>query len=151
MTPEQLLRVHTAAHLARLDGAFGRVGGFLTPRVNLDADTVVSPGTQAAARRAAGLVVAAVDEVISSPRPHPRPNSSPRPRPRPRPALALALTLALALSLALALALAHHEHSHKGLADLLVVAHCQVELLLPLHAAACTRVTINTVKRHRDA
>ena len=62
-TPEQLLRVHTPAHLARLDDAFGRVGGFLTPRVNLDADTVVSPGTQAAARRAAGLVVAAVDEV----------------------------------------------------------------------------------------
>ena len=25
----------------------------------------------------------------------------------------------------------HHTHSHKGLADLLVVAHCQVELLLP--------------------
>ena len=73
MTPEQLLRVHTAAHLARLDGAFGRVGGFLTPRVNLDADTVVSPGTQAAARRAAGLVVAAVDEVISNPRPRPSP------------------------------------------------------------------------------
>ena len=63
-TPEQLLRVHTPAHLARLDDAFGRVGGFLTPRVNLDADTVVSPGTQAAARRAAGLVVAAVDEAI---------------------------------------------------------------------------------------
>ena len=65
-TPEQLLRVHTPAHLARLDDAFGRVGGILTPRVNLDADTIVSAGTQAAARRAAGLVVAAVDEVFGA-------------------------------------------------------------------------------------
>ena len=48
-TPEQLLRVHTPAHLARLDDAFGRVGGILTPRVNLDADTIV------AAAEAAGV------------------------------------------------------------------------------------------------
>ena len=66
VTPEQLLRVHTPAHLERLDNAFRRVGGFLNPRVNLDADTVVSPGTQAAAHRAAGLVVAAVDEVFGA-------------------------------------------------------------------------------------
>ena len=85
MTPEQLLRVHTAAHLARLDGAFGRVGGFLTPRVNLDADTVVSPGTQAAARRAAGLVVAAGTRSSLALALALAPNSSPRPRPRPSP------------------------------------------------------------------
>lgn len=64
-TEEQLLRVHTPLHLQRLDAAFGRTGGFPLPNVNLDADTVVSPGSRAACTRAAGLVVAAVDEVMS--------------------------------------------------------------------------------------
>ena len=39
-----------------------------------------------------------------------------------------------------------HTHSHKGLADLLVVAHCQVELLLP-QLARCNNYT---VKRDGD-
>lgn len=64
-TDEQLQRVHTAAHIQTLASAFDRAGGFLTPRVNLDSDTLVSPGSRAAALRAAGLVTAAVDEVLS--------------------------------------------------------------------------------------
>ena len=71
VTEEQLLRVHTADHLARVAAAFAqsrpRPGSSLRFRVNLDPDTVVSePGSEAAAHRAAGLVVAAVDDVLSA-------------------------------------------------------------------------------------
>ena len=66
VTEEQLLRVHTAAHLQKLAAAFGRTGGFPLPNVNLDADTVVSPGSRVACTRASGLVVAAVDEVLGA-------------------------------------------------------------------------------------
>jgi len=69
VTEEQLLRVHTPAHVKQLKDAFEKVqrGGltFLNGnRVNIDSDTIVSRGTQAAASRAAGLVIAAVDEVM---------------------------------------------------------------------------------------
>ena len=63
---EQLKRVHSDEHLRTLESAFDRAGGFLTPTVNLDGDTVVSPGTRAACWRAARLTVSAVDEVLSS-------------------------------------------------------------------------------------
>lgn len=66
VTLEQLKRVHSDEHLRTLESAFDRAGGFLTPTVNLDGDTVVSPGTRAACWRAAGLTVSAVDEVLSS-------------------------------------------------------------------------------------
>ena len=71
ITKEHLLRVHTAANLARIDAAFAnarpRPGSTLSVRVNLDRDTVISePGSQAAASRAAGLVVAAVDDLLGS-------------------------------------------------------------------------------------
>ena len=65
VTEEQLLRVHTPQYLKRLEGLFAntqRPGPAC--RVNLDRDTVLSAGTQAAAARAAGLVVAAVDDVL---------------------------------------------------------------------------------------
>jgi len=66
VTEEQLLRVHSSAHLALTQSAFRRVGGLMSRQVNLDADTKVSLGSAAAAIRAAGLVVAAVDEVLSN-------------------------------------------------------------------------------------
>ena len=66
VTLEQLRRVHSDEHLRTLESAFDRAGGFLTPTVNLDGDTVVSPGTRAACWRAAGLTVSAVDEVLSN-------------------------------------------------------------------------------------
>ena len=62
-TPEQLARVHSEAHRALLADAFGRVRDSKRP-VKLDADTIVSLGTEAAALRAAGLTVAAVDAVF---------------------------------------------------------------------------------------
>jgi acetoin utilization deacetylase AcuC-like enzyme len=69
VTDEQLLRVHTVDHVAKVSAAFDRAKRGLNPvigmRVNIDADTIVSPGTQAAARRGAGLVVAAVDDLLS--------------------------------------------------------------------------------------
>eukprot|EP00966_Prymnesium_polylepis_P233391 5397961-Prymnesium_polylepis.1 len=71
VTQEQLLRVHTEDNLQRIEAAFAQSrpqpGGTLTFRVNLDRDTVIhEPGSQAAADRAAGLVVAAVDDLFSS-------------------------------------------------------------------------------------
>ncbi|TAL75268.1 MAG: histone deacetylase family protein [Rhodanobacter sp.] len=59
-TRQQLLRVHTAAHVARM----------LAPVAPghaqyLDEDTVLSPGTAEAALRAAGANVAAVDTVLA--------------------------------------------------------------------------------------
>ena len=68
ITQEALLRVHSEEYLNRLQDAFERVkrpaAGGIQPRVNLDQDTVVSVGTQAAVSRATGLVVAAVDDVL---------------------------------------------------------------------------------------
>ena len=63
-TEEQISRVHSKAHRDILDAAFSRVRESRLP-VSLDADTVVSPGTEAAALRAAGLTVAAVDTVFA--------------------------------------------------------------------------------------
>ena len=70
VTEEQLRRVHTADHLERVAAAFTqsrpKPPSTLAFRVNLDRDTVISePGSEAAANRAAGLVVAAVDDLLS--------------------------------------------------------------------------------------
>mmetsp|Transcript_31570 Transcript_31570/g.82524 ORF Transcript_31570/g.82524 Transcript_31570/m.82524 type:complete len:284 (+) Transcript_31570:152-1003(+) len=62
VTEEQLLRVHTGSHVARVADAFSRASWWPFP-VNVDRDTLASKGTQAAATRAAGLVIAAVDAV----------------------------------------------------------------------------------------
>lgn len=59
-TREQLLRVHAAAHVERVFQA-GRSGTV----VQLDPDTAVAPGSLDAALRAAGAVVAAVDQVLA--------------------------------------------------------------------------------------
>ena len=68
VTDEQLLRVHTRAHLAKTEFALTTAAaGLGVLKVNLDADTIASPGTWAAARRAAGLVVAAVDDTDGAP------------------------------------------------------------------------------------
>jgi acetoin utilization deacetylase AcuC-like enzyme len=66
VTREQLLRVHTQKHVKRVQGAFSQaqVAGLVGARLPLDADTLVSGGTGAAASRAAGLVIAAVDDVL---------------------------------------------------------------------------------------
>ncbi len=57
---EHLLRVHPAAHMASLAGRSPN-NGFTA----IDGDTFLSPGTLAAARRAAGAVVEAVDLVMA--------------------------------------------------------------------------------------
>ena len=57
---EQLLRVHSAAHIDHLLANAPSEG-----RYRLDEDTVMSPGSIEAALRAAGAVVAAVDAVLS--------------------------------------------------------------------------------------
>lgn len=59
-TDEQLLRVHTAAHLAALE-AKSPASGYAT----IDPDTFMNPHTLDAARHAAGAVVGAVDEVMA--------------------------------------------------------------------------------------
>ena len=83
VTDEQLLRVHTRAHLVKTEFALTTAAaGLGVLKVNLDADTIASPGTRAAARRAAGLVVAAVDDVL-------QPLSTPPSR-RPRRAFVMA-------------------------------------------------------------
>jgi acetoin utilization deacetylase AcuC-like enzyme len=56
-TREELLRVHTAAHVDRVAAAEGR-------RVRFDPDTATGPLSYAAALRAAGAVVDAVDRVL---------------------------------------------------------------------------------------
>lgn len=56
---EQLLRVHTAAHVERILGITPDAG-----HVRLDEDTVMSPASAEAGLRAAGAVVAAVDAVV---------------------------------------------------------------------------------------
>ena len=62
-TYQQLTRVHEAALVDALRGAAPAAG-----QVFLDADTVMSAGSYAAALRAAGGVCAAVDAVFSGPR-----------------------------------------------------------------------------------
>jgi acetoin utilization deacetylase AcuC-like enzyme len=57
---EQLLRVHSPAHLKRLFAA-EPAGG----QAFLNADTALSPGSVEAARRAAGAVCAAVDAIMA--------------------------------------------------------------------------------------
>ena len=59
VTREQLLRVHTARHIDDIEASIPREG-----RHRLDQDTVVSPGSLAAAQRAAGAAVAAVDLIM---------------------------------------------------------------------------------------
>ena len=60
VTESQLLRVHTQNHLETMR-SMAPASGY----ARLDPDTVISPDTLQAARRAAGAVVAAVDLVIS--------------------------------------------------------------------------------------
>jgi acetoin utilization deacetylase AcuC-like enzyme len=55
--PEELLRVHTAAHVERLAASAGRHARF-------DADTAAGPRSHAAALAAAGAVVDAVERVL---------------------------------------------------------------------------------------
>jgi len=59
VTRAQLLRVHTAEHLASIEAMMPQQG-----YARLDPDTVISPATLQAAKRAAGAVVAAVDLVM---------------------------------------------------------------------------------------
>ena len=60
VTEPQLLRVHTQGHLQMIESMVPQSG-----YARLDPDTVISPATLPAARRAAGAVVAAVDLVMS--------------------------------------------------------------------------------------
>lgn len=60
VTTRQLLRVHTAEHLASMKSAMPDQG-----YARLDPDTVISPGTQKAAEHAAGAVVMAVDLIMN--------------------------------------------------------------------------------------
>jgi acetoin utilization deacetylase AcuC-like enzyme len=57
---DDLLRVHPRRHVERILGAVPISG-----HVGIDADTILSPASGAAALRAAGAVVAAVDAVVS--------------------------------------------------------------------------------------
>jgi len=59
-TLEDLLRVHPRAHVERLLRAVPKSG-----HVGIDADTILSPASGAAALRAAGAVVAAIDAVAA--------------------------------------------------------------------------------------
>jgi acetoin utilization deacetylase AcuC-like enzyme len=61
VTREQLLRVHSSAHVEHILGSAPPEGG----TYRLDEDTVMSPGSVEAALRAAGATVAAVDAVLS--------------------------------------------------------------------------------------
>ena len=63
VSDEQLSRVHTQQHMDQMAAAFEKSKSWPLP-VNAAPDVVVSKGTQAAATRAAGLVVAAVDTVF---------------------------------------------------------------------------------------
>ena len=60
VTREQLLRAHTAEYLEMIDAVMPRQG-----YARLDPDTVISPGTLQAAKRAAGSVILAVDQLMS--------------------------------------------------------------------------------------
>src|SRR6516225_6396412 len=57
---EDLLRVHSRPHVQRLLNAVPKSG-----HVGIDADTILSPASGAAALHAAGAVVAAVDAVVA--------------------------------------------------------------------------------------
>jgi acetoin utilization deacetylase AcuC-like enzyme len=59
VTREQLLRAHTADYLAMIDAVIPRQG-----YARLDPDTVISSGTLQAAKRAAGSVILAVDQLM---------------------------------------------------------------------------------------
>lgn len=63
-TDEQLLRVHTPAHVSRMRGAFAAAESKATT-LSLDGDTRVCPSSGPACLRAAGLVTAAVDGVLA--------------------------------------------------------------------------------------
>ena len=60
-TDAELLRVHSAAHIAAVDAFASKGGG------QIEADTWVSPGSSMAARLAAGAAVDAVSTVIEGP------------------------------------------------------------------------------------
>jgi acetoin utilization deacetylase AcuC-like enzyme len=60
VTREQLLRVHGGDYIDRIETQMPAQG-----HVSLDPDTIISPGSLAAARRAAGAAVAAVDAVMA--------------------------------------------------------------------------------------
>ena len=60
VTKEQLLRAHTAEYLEMIDSVMPREG-----YARLDPDTVISPKTLQAAKRAAGSVILAVDQLMS--------------------------------------------------------------------------------------
>jgi len=60
VTRAQLLRAHTADHLATMDRVMPKQG-----YARLDPDTIVSPDTMQAAMRAAGAVVSAVDLIMN--------------------------------------------------------------------------------------
>lgn len=60
VTQDQLLRVHTKAHLASIASMIPETG-----YARLDPDTVISQGSLVAARHAAGAVVKAVDLVLA--------------------------------------------------------------------------------------
>jgi acetoin utilization deacetylase AcuC-like enzyme len=60
-TDEELLRVHSAGHIATVDAFAARGGG------QIEVDTWVSPGSALAARLAAGAVVDAVSAVVEGP------------------------------------------------------------------------------------
>lgn len=64
-TREQLLRVHTAAHVDRILAIAPESG-----TVRLDEDTLMSPASAEAGLRAAGAVVAAIDAVMQGSVPH---------------------------------------------------------------------------------
>ena len=59
VTADQLLRVHSAGHLANMETMMPQQG-----YVRLDPDTIVSSHTMQAAKRAAGAVVSAVDHIM---------------------------------------------------------------------------------------
>ena len=60
VAPAQLARVHSEAYVEAVFKAIPETG-----HVNLDPDTIISPGSGEAARRAAGAVCAAVDAVAA--------------------------------------------------------------------------------------
>jgi acetoin utilization deacetylase AcuC-like enzyme len=60
VTREQLLRVHDADYIDDIEARIPADG-----HASLDPDTVISPGSLAAARHAAGAAIAAVDHVIA--------------------------------------------------------------------------------------
>jgi acetoin utilization deacetylase AcuC-like enzyme len=65
-TDEQILRVHTRKHLNQIKRACALS---LVGRQAIDADTLVSAGSEKAMRRAAGLMVASVDDILGGARP----------------------------------------------------------------------------------